>query len=54
MSARAPETKVCLGFEHDAELAAKVYARTFPKSAMGMVWRAPCDYSNDKTVHADA
>lgn len=35
---------ICLWFDHDAEEAARFYARTFPDSAVGAVHRAPADY----------
>jgi predicted 3-demethylubiquinone-9 3-methyltransferase (glyoxalase superfamily) len=39
---------VCLWYDHDAEDAAKFYARTFPGSSVGAVRRAPGDYPNGK------
>ena len=48
MSARVPKTTVCLWYDRDAEDAAKFYARTFPGSSVGAVWRAPGDYPNGK------
>jgi predicted 3-demethylubiquinone-9 3-methyltransferase (glyoxalase superfamily) len=48
MSTRIPRTTVCLWYDHDAEDAAKFYARTFPGSSVGAVWRAPGDYPNGK------
>ncbi|MCC7463248.1 MAG: VOC family protein [Gammaproteobacteria bacterium] len=39
---------VCLWFDHDAEDAARFYARTFPDSAVQGVMRAPTDYPNGK------
>lgn len=48
MSAQVPKATVCLWFDHDAEDAAKFYARTFPESSVSAVWRAPCDYPNGK------
>ena len=45
MSARIPKTTVCLWYDHDAEDAAKFYARTFPGSSRGRSaarsWRLP-------------
>ena len=48
MSARIPKTTLCLWYDHDAEDAAKFYARTFPGSSVGAVRRAPGDYPNGK------
>lgn len=39
---------VCLWYSHDAEEAARFYARTFPDSAVGAVYRAPSDYPGGK------
>src|SRR5262249_62164722 len=35
---------ICLWYDHDAEEAARFYARTFPDSTVGAVHRAPSDY----------
>ena len=35
---------ICLWFDHDAEEAARFYARTFPDSTVGAVHRAPSDF----------
>ncbi len=48
MSARVPKTTVCLWYDHDAEDAARFYARTFPGSSVTAVRRAPADYPNGK------
>ena len=48
MGARIPKTTLSLWFDHDAEDAAKFYARTFPGSSVGAVRRAPGDYPNGK------
>jgi predicted 3-demethylubiquinone-9 3-methyltransferase (glyoxalase superfamily) len=48
MSARIPKATLCLWYDHDAEDAAKFYARTFPGSSVGAVRRAPGDYPNGK------
>lgn len=48
MSVRIPKATVCLWYDHDAEEAANFYARTFPGSSVGAVWRAPGDYPNGK------
>ena len=39
---------ICLWYDHDAEEAARFYARTFPDSAVGAVLRAPSDYPSGK------
>ena len=39
---------ICLWFESGAEEAAHFYARTFPDSAVGRVFRAPADYPSGK------
>ncbi len=39
---------ICLWFDHDAEEAARFYARTFPDSKVGAVHRAPADYPGGK------
>ena len=39
---------LCLWYDHDAEEAARFYARTFPDSAVGAVRRAPADYPSGK------
>jgi predicted 3-demethylubiquinone-9 3-methyltransferase (glyoxalase superfamily) len=36
---------ICLLYDHDAEGAARFYARTFPDSTVGAVQRAPSDFS---------
>jgi 2-polyprenyl-6-hydroxyphenyl methylase/3-demethylubiquinone-9 3-methyltransferase len=43
-----PKASICLWYNHDAEEAARFYARTFPDSAVGAVHRAPADYPNGK------
>jgi 2-polyprenyl-6-hydroxyphenyl methylase/3-demethylubiquinone-9 3-methyltransferase len=43
-----PKACICLWYNHDAEDAARFYARTFPDSAVGAVHRAPADYPNGK------
>jgi len=35
---------ICLWYDHDAEDAARFYARTFPDSMVGAVFRAPADF----------
>ena len=39
---------ICLWYDHDAEDAARFYARTFPDSKVGAVLRAPSDYPGGK------
>jgi predicted 3-demethylubiquinone-9 3-methyltransferase (glyoxalase superfamily) len=39
---------ICLWYEHDAEEAARFYAKTFPQSRVGAVHRAPADYPDGK------
>src|SRR4051794_13058104 len=43
---RVPMKKntICLWYDHDAEEAARFYARTFPDSTVGAVFRAPSDF----------
>ena len=39
---------ICLWYDHDAEEAARFYAKTFPDSRVGAVHRAPSDYPDGK------
>ena len=39
---------ICLWYDHDAEGAARFYAKTFPDSSVGAVYRAPGDYPSGK------
>jgi 2-polyprenyl-6-hydroxyphenyl methylase/3-demethylubiquinone-9 3-methyltransferase len=39
---------ICLWYDHDAEEAARFYARTFPDSSVGAVHRAPSDNPSGK------
>ncbi len=39
---------ICIWYDHDAEAAANFYARTFPDTAVGRVFRAPGDYPSGK------
>ena len=39
---------ICLWYNHDAEEAARFYARTFPDSTVGAVHRAPSDFPGGK------
>jgi predicted 3-demethylubiquinone-9 3-methyltransferase (glyoxalase superfamily) len=43
---------ICLWYEHDAEDAARFYAKTFPQSSVGAVHRAPADYPDGKAGSA--
>ncbi len=42
------KTTICLWYDHDAEGAARFYARTFPDSAVTAVHCAPADYPSGK------
>src|SRR5262245_7151724 len=39
---------ICVWYDKDAEAAARFYAKTFPDSAVGTIWRAPGDYPSGK------
>src|SRR5690242_15610393 len=39
---------ICIWYDKDAEAAARFYAKTFPDSAVGTIWRAPGDYPSGK------
>jgi predicted 3-demethylubiquinone-9 3-methyltransferase (glyoxalase superfamily) len=39
---------ICLWYEKDAEEAARFYAKTFPDSAVGEIYRAPSDFPGGK------
>ena len=39
---------ICLWYDSEAEAAANFYARTFPDSTVGRVFRAPSDYPSGK------
>ena len=39
---------ICLWYDKDAEDAARFYAKTFPDSGVGAIWRAPGDYPSGK------
>ena len=43
---------ICLWYEHDAEEAARFYAKTFPDSRVGAVHMAPGDYPDGKAGDA--
>ena len=44
-----PKNTICLWYNHDAEEAARFYAKTFPDSGVGAVHLAPGDYPDGKT-----
>jgi predicted 3-demethylubiquinone-9 3-methyltransferase (glyoxalase superfamily) len=39
---------ICVWYDRDAEAAARFYAKTFPNSAVGAVFRAPADFPSGK------
>src|SRR5262245_2235342 len=39
---------ICIWYDREAETAARFYAKTFPDSAVGAIWRAPGDYPSGK------
>jgi 2-polyprenyl-6-hydroxyphenyl methylase/3-demethylubiquinone-9 3-methyltransferase len=39
---------ICLWYDRDAEAAAKFYAKTFPDSSVGAVFRAPADFPSGR------
>jgi predicted 3-demethylubiquinone-9 3-methyltransferase (glyoxalase superfamily) len=39
-----PKNTICLWYDNDAEGAAQFYAKTFPDSSVGAVFRAPGDF----------
>ncbi|MBX3318153.1 MAG: VOC family protein [Phycisphaeraceae bacterium] len=43
-----PKNRICLWFNNDAEEAARFYAKTFPNSSVGHIFRAPADYPSGK------
>ena len=43
---------ICLWYDHDAEAAARFYAKTFPDTNVGAVQRAPSDYPGGKAGDA--
>jgi len=47
MNKQAKNT-ICLWYDRDAEEAARFYAKTFPDSSVGAVYRAPGDYPDGK------
>ncbi|QQS03856.1 MAG: VOC family protein [Fibrobacterota bacterium] len=43
-----PKNRICLWYERDALEAATFYAKTFPQSEVGAIYRAPADYPSGK------
>ena len=43
-----PANRICLSYDGDAEEAARFYAKTFPDSSVGAVYRAPGDFPSGK------
>ena len=43
-----PKNTICLGYDKDADEAARFYAETFPNSSVGAVRRAPGDFPSGK------
>ncbi len=39
---------ICVWYDKEAEDAARFYAKTFPNSSVGNIWRAPGDYPSGK------
>src|SRR6188474_3766743 len=48
MAASIAKNTICLWYNRDAEEAAHFYAKTFPDSRVGAVWRAPGDFPSGK------
>lgn len=48
MKTPAPKNTICLWFNHDAQDAAKFYAKTFPNSKLTAIHKAPSDYPMGK------
>lgn len=44
-----PKNRICLWYEREALEAATFYAKTFPQSDVGAVYRAPADYPSGKS-----
>jgi predicted 3-demethylubiquinone-9 3-methyltransferase (glyoxalase superfamily) len=42
------KNRICLWYDRDAEEAARFYARTFPDSSVGAVFRSPSDFPGGK------
>ena len=45
---KAAKNTICLWYDHDAEEAARFYAKTFPESSVGKVYRSPADSPSSK------
>lgn len=45
---KSPKNLICLMYDKEAEEAARFYAKTFPDSSIGAVYRAPADYPSGK------
>ena len=45
---KVAKNTICLWYDHDAEEAARFYAKTFPDSTVGTVHRAPSDNPSGK------
>jgi predicted 3-demethylubiquinone-9 3-methyltransferase (glyoxalase superfamily) len=43
-----PKSRICVWYERGAEDAARFYAKTFPNSSIGKVYRAPSDNPSTK------
>ncbi|MES2197457.1 MAG: VOC family protein [Pseudomonadota bacterium] len=48
MAKNTTKNTICLWYDKDAEAAAQFYAKTFPDSAVGAVYRAPGDFPGGK------
>jgi len=46
--AKPPKNTICLWYQRDAEAAARFYAKTFPDSKVGEVFKAPSDFPSGK------
>ena len=46
--AKHPKNTICVWYDRDAEEAARFYAKTFPDSSVGTVFRAPGDFPDGK------
>ena len=45
---KVAKNTICLWYDHDAEEAARFYAKTFPESSVGKVYRSPADSPSSK------
>ncbi|HWV45972.1 MAG TPA: VOC family protein [Nitrospira sp.] len=48
MTKQPAKNTICLWYDRDAEEAARFYAKTFPDSSVGAVYRAPSDFPSGK------